>query len=337
MTALRLAYAFTLAVVASALPRLVLAQDDGLTPEWRADDRACSRAVDLPQNGGREVLERALAEATGVRATFLRGCQQLGARRWDPAAREFEAAVKAEPQNPVYHFWAGRAHADQAQAAHALRQPGLARKTKADWERAVSLAPDFIPAREALVQFALRAPGILGGGVDKAHAQVSEITRRNPYRGGFATATVALRTGDTTTAIQAYRKLTEQYSDSGMPWIQLGVLHLIRRDAAGAWRLADQLERRLPGWKPARYQIGRLAAETGEQLERGEAALLEYLAHEPQGSDPTRAAAYFRLGMIHQRRGDRERAREAYEQVLVLEPQHRFAREALAKLKASPR
>lgn len=333
MKANLLAVAVALTTLMGIERRPLHAQDDGLTPEWRADDRLCSRGVDLPQNGGREMLERALAEASGVRATFLRGCQQLGARRWDPAARDFEAAVKAEPGNPVFHFWAGRAHADQAQAAHTLRQPGLARKTKSDWERSLALAPDYISPREALVQYALRAPGFLGGGADKARAHVAEIARRNPYRGGFATATVALRSGDTTVAMQAYQRLTEQYPDSGVPWIQWSMLHLVRRDAAGAWRVADQLERRLPTWKPARYHVGRLAAETGEQLERGEPALREYLSYEPRGTDPTRAAAWFRLGMIHQRRGDREKAREAYQEVLALEPQHRPAQEALAKLK----
>lgn len=320
-----------LAAVAAATPRP--SQDDGLTAEARALEQTCSRGVDAPQNGGRAELERALAGATDVRATFLRGCQHLGAKRWDAAAKEFEAAVQAEQGNPVFHYWAGRAHADQAQNAGTLRKPGLARKTKSDFERALALAPGYIAPREALVQYALAAPGFLGGGADRARGHAAELTKRNPYRGGFSLATVALRTGDTTLAMRTYQDLAEQFPDSGVPRMQLGMLYLARSDLPAAWRLADEVERDLPHWAPAKYGIGRLAAETGEQMERGEAALLEYVAYQPKAGEPTHAMAYFRLGMIYQRRGDRDKARGAYQQVLAIEPGHRQATAALARLK----
>lgn len=325
--------ALALAAVVAMSPHILRSQADGLSPDARYDDHACSRGVDSPQNGGRAVLERALTEASGLRATFLRGCQQLGSRRWDAAAREFEVAVRTEPNNPVYHFWAGRAHADQAANAALLRQPGLARKTKSDFEKAIALAPNYIAPREALVHFSLRAPTFVGGGTDRARAQVIEILRRDPYRGGFAKATVELRTGDSTAAMQTYRQLIDQFPDSGVPWLQLGAIHVARREHEAAWRLTDQLERRFPVWMPAKFGVGRLAAETGQQLERGEEALRAYVAYQPKAGEPTHALAHYHLGIILERRGDREQAQRAYQQVLVLDPQHRQAKEALARMK----
>ena len=46
---------------------------------------------------------------------------------------------------------------------------------------------------------------------------------------------------------------------------------------ADAWKAIDRLNTLRPDWPPARYAIGRMAAESGERLDQGEAALRGYL------------------------------------------------------------
>lgn len=80
------------------------------------------------------------------------------------------------------------------------------------------------------------------------------------------------------------------------------------------------------------YQIGRLAAVSGERLERGEGALREYLAVGPEPNSPSLAAARWRLGMVLERQGRVAEARRECEAALVLDPKLEGARGSLRKL-----
>lgn len=84
----------------------------------------------------------------------------------------------------------------------------------------------------------------------------------------------------------------------------------------------------------AHYQIGKIGALTGRELDVAEASLQRYLAHPPAPGVPTHADAHWRLGMIHEHRGDLARARAAYGEALRLNPAHPQASQALQRLGA---
>ena len=83
----------------------------------------------------------------------------------------------------------------------------------------------------------------------------------------------------------------------------------------------------------ARYQIGKIGALTGRELDVAQASLEEYLRHDPPENGPSHAAAHWRLGMIHEHRGDFDLARAGYEESLRLDPDFEQASTALDKLK----
>lgn len=257
----------------------------------------------------------------------------MAAAQWAAAASEFERAVRADDRSAVYHFWLGRAYGAQAQRANVLRQPGLARKTRGEFDRAVALDPDYLDAREGLMEYYLQAPAVLGGSDAKAREQAAEITRRNPYRGGLVAAALARRAKDPAGVRRAYEGMIAQYPDSAGPYIALAVALGAQREWGAAWTVVDRLERARPALPAAGYASGRLAAESGEQLDRGERALTAYLAHRPAPGEPPPAAARWRLGMIRERRGDRAGARREYEAALALDPKHAQAKAALARLR----
>lgn len=296
-------------------------------------ERLCNRTYDDPRPASLEALDARTAQESGARASFLRGCRHLAERKFGPAGAEFEKAVKAEPGVATYHFWFGRATGEQAQRANPLRQPGLARRTRGEFEKAVELDPSYIPAREGLVRFYIAAPGMMGGSLDRAQEQADAIARLNAYRGGLAHANVAIARRDTAALLRAHEGLAAQFPDSTVPLFALFNIHAARRQWAPAWSAVDRLERTRPGLAVVRYAVGRAAAESGEQLDRGEAALRAYLQHVPQPNEPSLAAAHWRLGMIAERRGDTTGAREAYRTATSLDPNLRQAKEALARLK----
>jgi tetratricopeptide (TPR) repeat protein len=80
------------------------------------------------------------------------------------------------------------------------------------------------------------------------------------------------------------------------------------------------------------YQIGCLAALSGQRLERGEECLKLYLQRDLKPDEPTLASAHYRLGLLYEKKGGRDLARREYSAALELEPSHPEARDALKNL-----
>jgi tetratricopeptide (TPR) repeat protein len=145
--------------------------------------------------------------------------------------------------------------------------------------------------------------------------------------------TIALRSNDTTAAIRGYESLITAYPDSAGLYSSLATLLGAQRRWADAWKAIDRLNALRPDWPPARYAIGRMAAESGERLDQGEAALRGYLEQPPAAGQPSHAGARWRLGMIAEKRGDRAAARREYEASLALDPNLKGPKDGLARVK----
>jgi tetratricopeptide (TPR) repeat protein len=308
-----------------AVPAALAAQDPSLA-------RACGRLADARSPEARSVVQQA-AQGAGAPADFARGCLALADRQWERAAGAFERAVAGADGSAAAHYWLGRAYGEQAQRANVLRQASLARKTKGHFDRAVQLDPEYLDAREGLLQYYLVAPGMLGGSEEKARAQADEIRRRDPYRGAFAAARIAARRKAWGDAAREYEQLAAQFPDSAAPWLSLVSVHVQQKRWDEVFRTADRLQRAQPGSTLALYLVGRAAAESGEQLERGDEALTRYLAAERRPGEPAPASAHWRRGAVRERQGRRDLARADYEAALRLDPELRPAREALARLR----
>lgn len=316
-----------LALLASIAPSVVA--------QTAASSQACERFVGNPARFPEvRVQLTAASRGSDASAHFAKGCLATADRKWGDAAKAFEKAVDANEQSSVAHYWLGRTFATQVLDANVLRQASLARKVRAHFERAVQLDPDNLDARTGLMQYYLRAPGIVGGSVAKAREQVAEVRRRNAYRGGMLAATVERREKRWAAAVAEYEKLIAQYPDSAPPYSSLASTYGDQRRWDDAFRTIDRFQSAQPREILVQYAIGRVSAESGQQLERGEQALLRYIASAtPAVGEPTIATAHYRLGAIHEHRGQVDKARAQYDTALRLEPTLQVAREARARLK----
>lgn len=297
-----------------------------------ADNDLCNRIGDSRYPDARAQVQQ-LAQAGGARGSFFAGCLALMADRFSEAAGHFERAVKADDRNAVAHFFLGRAYAEQAQRANVFKQASLAKKTKNEFDRAAQLDPEYLDAREGLAQYYAQAPGIMGGSKDKARAQMEEIRRRNPYRGGMLAAQLANREKQLDVAMREWTQLTTLYPDSLAPWANVAFAHAGQKRWDDAWATVDRLQKAVPGSMWAQYVAGRMAAESGQQLDRGEQSLRRYLGYTPKPGEAPLANAHWRLGTIHERRGQTDAARREYQAALSLDPKLTGAKDALAKLK----
>ena len=212
-----------------------------------------------------------------------------------------EKALQLEPKNAEAHRVMGDIYGRQAQKASIFSQPGLAKKCLASYERAVALDPKNIDAHASLFEFYRRAPGIMGGGSDKALATAATMKQLDPMRGRIAFATFYIED-------KKYDQAFAQF---------------------------DEVLKAAPDDYSALYQIGRLSAVTGQQLDRGLASLRRCLALPvpPAPTTPGHAAAQWRIGNILEKKGDTAGARAAYNAALKLDPAFNAAAEALRKLK----
>lgn len=281
----------------------------------------------------------ALSAASPINAedtsTLFHEAQELMRRQqFAGAIPLLEKCVAAEPGNSKFHQWLGRALGLHAAAKGITSSVLSIRKVKAAFEKAIELDPLNLEARNDLAIMYIALPRLLGGSKAKATEQVAFIRRHDP-------ALAAQIDGDFLANEKKYDGALAAYSESAklnsrpIIHVRISLVHQQKKE----WEKAfTALERALildASHPLALYQIGRIAALSGQQLDRGEKCLRTYLAMpvREELENPPIAAAHFRLGNILEKKGDPAGARTEYETSLKIDPKQKLAREALAKLK----
>jgi len=244
------------------------------------------------------VLEKAVAVAPdNAEAYFYLGQCQLNRGDTGKAVLSFEKATALAPANSEYFRLLGDSYGLTAEKAGLFSKFGWAKKCKAAYDKSVELDPTNINARWSVMEYCRQAPGFVGGGMDGAYAQAAEIKKLDPARGRIAYA--SLYTAD------------KKYSE--------------------AFAVYEELLKDAPNDYGALYQVGKLADTTGQELDRGLAALRKCLTITP--TDPRgHVPAHWRIGNILLQKGDKAGARTAYEAALKLNPVFPEAIDSLKKL-----
>jgi tetratricopeptide (TPR) repeat protein len=275
----------------------------------------------------------ALAQPSDARLQQYLGRIALHETRFHDAIAHLERAAELEPAVAMHRVWLGRAYGRLAVRSSLTRKFGLAKRARAALERAVDLDPSSVDARSNLVQFYLLAPGLLGGSTSKARAQAAEIAKHSAFHGALARAWIAEDRKDYDDAARDYRDAIALSPDSlSAYW---GLAQLWQRGARfdSSFALMDELMRRRPDAMPAHYYYGRASSLSGQNLVEAVQALRRYLAYEPHEGDPPHSSAHYRLGLVYERMGEREKARHEFETSLRLEPTRGEVKKALARVR----
>ena len=110
---------------------------------------------------------------------------------WDRGISACEKAVAIEPNNSRYHMWLGRIYGEKADGVIFFKAASLAGKVRDEFETAVRLDPKNVDARSDLGEFYLEAPGIVGGGRDKAEAQSKALAAMDPAKAHYLNGRLA--------------------------------------------------------------------------------------------------------------------------------------------------
>ena len=110
---------------------------------------------------------------------------------WDRGISACEKAMAIAPNNSRYHMWLGRIYGEKADGVVFFKAASLAGKVREEFETAVRLDPNNVEARSDLGEFYLEAPGIVGGGRDKAEAQARALAALDPAKAHYLNGRLA--------------------------------------------------------------------------------------------------------------------------------------------------
>jgi tetratricopeptide (TPR) repeat protein len=251
---------------------------------------------------------------------------------WNRAINACEKAVALAPNNSNYHLWLGRTYGEKADASSFFTAAGLAKKLRTEFERAVELDPNNVDARTDLAEFYLEAPGIVGGGQDKARAQAVKLATLNAAKAHWINGRLAEKKKDLVTAEQEYRAAIQADNGSAEAWMNLASFY------RHSGRMDDMEEAiNHAASAPAKESVVLTdAAETliraGRNFPGAIRLLRQYLASTSTVEEAPTFKAHYLLGTILEKQGDKRAAAQEYSAALTLARNFSRAQDALKRV-----
>jgi len=283
--------------------------------------QALQAAAKDPQNGDVQLL---LAKS------------YLELEEHDPAIKSAEKAVTIDPQNSVYHEWLGRAYGEKADHTSWFSAISLAKKTRKEFETAIQLDGKNFSARQALIEFDCSAPGIVGGGEEKALPQIKQLAEMDAAEGHYAAGNCRRQKKDFAVADEEFLKALESNPKSAGLIYDIGDYAVKRGQPERLLSVADMGERVAPDDPRGKFYRGVALVLKKENPGETERLLREYAKKAPVRSGyPRPAAAHAWLGRLFEDQNKMEEAVKEFESALKLDPKNKMAHEALKRLKKS--
>jgi Tfp pilus assembly protein PilF len=195
----------------------------------------------------------------------------------------------------------------------------------------VQLNPKDVDARLDLAEFYLAAPGIVGGGEQKARDQARSIAAVNPAREHWVYARIAEQKKDPATAEREYHQYIDLSNGDAEAWLNLALF--LRRQ-----KRFDEMEPAIVRLSQAPMSKLDVLVEGAQMLYRAgrnypfaTELLRRYLASGPVEAAPAFKAHYL-LGMLLEKQGDKPGAAQQYRASLALVRNYGLAQQALNRV-----
>jgi hypothetical protein len=308
----------------AALSLMVCSVATAQTPQDLLSTGRVDQAIQIFEQ---QIQTKPTAEAYNLlcRARF-----ELGA--WDAGIPACEKAAALAPDNSLYHLWLGRIYGEKADHAGFLSAAGLAKKVHVEFERAVQLSPNSWEARTDLAEFYLEAPGMVGGGKDKARTQAALLAPLNPAMSHWVIARIAEKNKDNAAAEREYRAAIDASNGGARAWVNL----------AGFYRHSNRFEdmdqalrtmESSPLDQPAALLDGAgMLLRAGRDYPLAIRLVRRYIASPNTVEEAPVFKAHVLLGELLEKQGDRPAAAEEYRAGLVLAHSYRQAQEGLKRV-----
>ncbi len=240
---------------------------------------------------------------------------------WDRAESRCKRAVELDPNNSRFHRWLGRVYGEKAGRANIWSAAGLA----------AQLDPRDADALVDVAEYYLEAPGIMGGGNDKAREQAKVLGRVSPAQEHWVYARIAEKNKDFSAAEREYHQMIEVAKGDAEAWLNLGFFYRNRQRY-------DEMEQAFVQMNQAPMPHRGVLVEGANSLFRTGRAFLfaiellrRYFAEGPVEEAPA-FKAHNLLGQILERQGDKTDAAVEYRACLALARNFEPCRQGLKRV-----
>jgi tetratricopeptide (TPR) repeat protein len=296
-------------------------------------------AADTPQvllDGGQvdqamQVLEQHIHSAPTAEAYNLLCRADFELDDWDAGIPACEKAVSLAPDNGLYHLWLGRIYGEKADHSGFLKAAGLAKKVRSEFERAVEFDPSNWEAHTDLAEFYLEAPGIVGGGEDKARAQADLLVSMNPAMADWVRARIAQKKKDNAVAEKEYRAAIDASHGGARAWVSLAGFYRHTGRLDEMEQALQTMESRPLDRHAALMDAASILLRSGRDYPLAIRLVRRYLASGTVEEWPA-FKAHCLLGELLEKQGERDAAAEQYRAALAMAHTFAPAQEALQRV-----
>jgi len=282
-------------------------------------DKALELLKPLTQSGASQ------AEAHNLSCRVL-----LTLEHWDAAAGECEQAVKMDGGNSEYHHWLGRALGERADRASFLNAYSLAKRARGEFEEAVRLTGRNAEALADLGEFYYSAPGVVGGGIDKAEGVVAQLDQVDGARAHELRGRIAEERKDFAAAERDFKQAIAVGAHPAFQWNALASYYRRRQrweemeSAVHGCLTAAQRDKRAG---VALYDGGSLLIATKRDPALAAKMIEAYLAGTVKSEEAPAFVAHTRLARLKAQAGDVEAAKAEKAAALALAHEYKPAQD----------
>jgi tetratricopeptide (TPR) repeat protein len=279
-----------------------------------------------------QLQERVKSNPNDAIALNLLARAYYSLEQWDDAITTNQRALKVQPNSSDFHEWMGRAYGEKAENVGMIGAASLARKTKAEFEKAVQLNPVSTQARLDLSEYLIEAPGFMGGSIDKARAQADATERFDVAASHLIRARIAQQKKDYDEAELEFKAAIATSKSPANYWINLASFYQ-SRGRLPEMEKAISTAVSFPNKQGCvLYDAARILNNSGRNLPGALQYLRQYLAEGRFDEDAPAFHAHYLMGQILEKMKRRPEAAQEYRAALQLANDFKKAQDALGKL-----
>ncbi len=247
------------------------------------------------------------AEAHNLRCRVLFSLEQ-----YEAANRDCEQAVNLDRVNSNYHLWFGRTLGEMADRATFISAYNLAKRARVEFEQAAQLDPRNAEALADLGEFYSEAPGVVGGGMDKAASVAAQLDRVDPARAHELRGAIARESRDSATAEKELREAVTASAHPAFQWMRLASFYRKAKrfnEMENAVQSGFNSASRDPHAAVALFNGASVLSKANRNSALATKMLEAYLASPAATEEAPTFAAHVWLARLHAQMGDTEGAR----------------------------
>jgi tetratricopeptide (TPR) repeat protein len=266
---------------------------------------------------GDEAVAQLLALGQDPRALQLLCTVYITMEKFDEGIRACEAAVSANPSSSEAQLLLARAYGAKADHSGAFTGMRLVGKIRGSFEKAVELDSTSVEALSDLGEFYVSAPGIVGGGSDKATLLVDKLMKLSPARGHRLLGMIAQKNNNLPVAEAEFQKEIEQ-KHSPESYVDLANFYAHQKQWEKASAAALSAIHHDVRHGADSIDAAKLLVKLNRELPAAEQAYRDYLAGSNQTAGTPAFKVHTLLGLALARQGEKAGAQREFAAALEL-------------------